>query len=93
MKHHPEQLDGEIYMGNSLIDCVLKSSWKTIRRGNLALRRDGNPVCDPDPDFKPWFLKSSEVEAAIDLERRAGNSWSAERIKTLRSMVSAGTAP
>lgn len=87
MKHHPEQREGEIYMGNSTSDDILKSSWRTIRRGTVALGIDGNPVNDPDADFKPWFIKVFEVMQTIACEHVDNNPWSADRIGTLQRLV------
>ena len=88
MKHHPEQLEGEIYMGNSTPEDAAKSSWRTGRFGTLTLNARGEP-CDrfSAEAIKPWFIKVAEVEESIVSERHANKSWSAERIRTLQPMI------
>ena len=68
MKHHPEQLDDEIYMGNVTTEDVSKSGWGFGRRGGVAHNSDGEPFASKN--LTPWFLKVSEVQARIDRERR-----------------------
>ena len=87
MKHHPEQLEDEIYMGNSTPDGVAKSSWKTGRLGKIALMRNGKASEYFQETFRPWFIKVSEVEASIETERYENKPWSAERIRALQPMV------
>ncbi len=84
MKHHPEQQDDEIYMGNSTFEGVLKSSWLTKRRGN--------PVSGQNEDIKPWFIKVSGVEARITARRRENNPCRAEYIENLQQMIDERTA-
>ena len=66
IKHHPEQQEDEIYMGNSLLAGFLKSAWRLKRRGIQALDCNGKPINDPDDDFRPWFVKRSEVQEKAD---------------------------
>ncbi len=89
MKHHPEQLEDEIYMGNSTLEDMLKSSWKTSRLGEVALMANGQPIDwrGGRTDLKPWFIKVSEVEQSIENERLNYKPWSAERIRTLQPMI------
>jgi hypothetical protein len=91
-KHHPEQLDGEIYMGNSTPEDASQSSWRTGRLGTLTLNNKGEP-CDPQTarEIKPWFIQASEVQASIEAERAANRPWSAERIRTWQPMIDNGT--
>lgn len=91
MKHHPEQFENEIYMGNTTMDGILRSSWKTSRCGKVALGRDGQPVGHYTEDFKPWFIQVAEVEAVIEMERITPKLWSEGYIKTLQPMVDART--
>lgn len=88
MKHHPEQQDDEIYMGNSTPENAEQTSWRTGRLGKLTLNVDGEP-CDKftTKAIKPWFIKVSEVEASIEMERQSNNPGSAEIIKIMQPMI------
>jgi hypothetical protein len=60
VKHHPEQLSNEIFMGN----CALsgpQTGWKTTRLGNFAYNTSGNVL----NNSKPWFVKKKEVEKCL----------------------------
>ncbi len=66
MKHHPEQLEGEIYMGNARNEDLAKSGWRTSRLGNVALSATGKASNQPSQNpLRPWFIKVSEVEERI----------------------------
>lgn len=81
MKHHPEQQDDEIYMGNTTMDAVRELLWRTKRLGKTAFDRDGIPVqqesIDPIIDSKslliPCFIKVAEVERSIEAKLAAGD--------------------
>jgi|SRR6185369_3242033 len=60
MKHHPEQAESEIYMGNTTAEGMMSSSWRTSRLGNVAYNRDGAVI--PGQDLLPWFVQRREVE-------------------------------
>lgn len=85
MKHHPEQADDEIYMGNSTLEAMHKSSWRTGRLGNQPLTRGGAPLSDSE--LRPWFIKLSEVQHAIDHARAENKPWAGDIIKSLQPMV------
>lgn len=70
MKHHPEQQDDEIYMGNASEDVLWKSTWRTIRFGGHPLMRDGTRYTGGG-GLLPWFIKRSEVEYAINDRNRS----------------------
>ena len=66
MKHHPEQQDDEIYMGNEHVESLSQSrgsitKWKTLRLGDTAYDRSGNVLTS----HCSMFIKRSEVDAAI----------------------------
>ncbi len=85
MKHHPEQAEDEIYMGNATFDDAVKSSWRTGRLGQVALDINGNKF-NPS-NLRPWFINVSEVQQAIETERLSNKPWSAERIRAFQPMV------
>lgn len=63
MKHHLEQKEDEIYMGNVDPDHFmvgLHTSWITSRFGNIVkeFRR-----------MQPWFIQRKEVQSKLRLER------------------------
>jgi hypothetical protein len=70
MKHHPEQRDPEIYMGNTLADGFRLSSWTTKRMGQTPLMADGSPF-NHATELRPWFIKRSEVERALTQQPEA----------------------
>lgn len=73
MTQHPEQLPGELYMGNSWEEygrppsAFQNSGWKTKRLGTRPLCRDGSPAMRGQ---HPWFIQEEEVRAAIAGERQ-----------------------
>lgn len=93
MKHHPEQLEDEIYMGNCTPRDTARSSWATGRLGKLTLNAK-EESCDPftAQAIKPWFIKLAEVEQAIATERELSKPWSAEKIRALQPLVDHRTA-
>lgn len=91
MKHHPEQQPDEIYMGNTTLDGVLGSSWKTSRLGNVALSSSGEPLETWD-NYKPWFIKVSEVESAISMAKHENKPWGKYFIRAFQEMVDNKTA-
>ena len=88
-KHHPEQLEDEVYMGNSSPHGLSRSSWKTSRLGEVVLKANGEPIDwhGGRTELRPWFIKVSEVERAIAIERLNYEPWSAARIRTLQPMI------
>lgn len=89
-KLHPEQHMDEIFLGNSMLDGVLKSSWRSSRRGTLALRADGKPCTGCGEDFKPWFIKRSEVERERDAEIRKGDNISLDTANVYQTLLDDG---
>ena len=83
---HPEQQPDEIYMGNSAPETLAKSSWRTSRLGLNPLKADGSPLIGWD-DLKPWFIKKSEVQAAIEAKRLENKPWSQESITVYEKML------
>lgn len=67
MKHHPEQQDDEIYMGNEHVESLMSghrgsiTKWETLRLGDTAYDRSGNVLTS----HCSMFIKRSEVDAAI----------------------------
>ena len=88
MKTHPEQEPDEIYMGNATRGDAAKSSWRSSRFGSTPLKADGSPL--NGSDLRPWFIKRSEVEQAIETERLADKPWSPEKIRVYESMLTEG---
>lgn len=60
-KHHPEQQDDEIYLGNHQDYRRVKIGWKTWRAGKVAYDTKGNVL----KNLEPVFVKRQEIEAAI----------------------------
>lgn len=69
MKRHPEQQNDEIYLGNATLGEMRKSLWRTSRLGKQTFMRDGTPF---KGESYPWFIKKSEVEQRIEIERQNG---------------------
>jgi len=71
-KHHPEQGDDEIFMGNTVPDkCHI--GWKTKRFGKYAYNAYGKLITNNE--YVPAFIKKQEVREAladpkIDADRR-----------------------
>lgn len=85
---HPEQGCDEIYMGNTLPQEVFKSSWLTSRLGHCPQKSDGTPLLG---DYRPWFIKRSEVQATLDnvkYEKYAQE----EKRRIYQGMLDKGTA-
>lgn len=83
-KRHPEQREGELYMGNTLlIDGECPSSWTSKRRGQVAYDIHGEAV----NGMRPWFILASEVEQAIVCHEADPKPWSAENIRVYRNML------
>jgi len=87
-KAHPEQQQDEIYLGNTRPEDLRKSSWRSSRLGKNPLRRDGTPYTGGG--LKPWFIKRSEVEAAIEAKRIENKPWSADSIRVFEEMLAEG---
>ena len=85
MKHHPEQQDDEIYMGNATPDSLCRSSWRTSRLGTVAFNSFGKVMYNSG--YFPWFVKISEIQAVIDNENlMRGPNWQ-EKVRTFQPMV------
>lgn len=85
MKHHPEQQDDEIYMGNEHVELLSTArgsitKWGTMRFGDTAYDRSGNVLTS----HRPKFIKRSEVEAAI------GESQDGYEKRIFQEMLDAG---
>ena len=88
MKHHPEQREDEIYMGNTDDRGFLLSSWVSKRMGEVAYQINGALVdAISAAQLHPWFIVADEVEQAIRQEEAAQRPWSAEKITTYREML------
>lgn len=92
MKHHPEQKENEIYMGNvrmtdeSYPFYENKTSWKSNRYGNTAYTHFGEPL--NLPNYRPWFITIEEVQSAINrLKWEIENipcSWNKNKEETIK---------
>jgi len=85
MKHHPEQQEDEIYMGNEHVESLNGThrsitKWKTLRFGDTSYDRGGNVLTN----HRPMFIKRSEVEAAI------GESQDGYEKRIFQEMLDAG---
>ena len=88
MTRHPEQRDGELYMGSADPRVFSDSVWITKRLGTVALRVDGRPPEGHGAHvLRPCFIQASEVEQAIRIEEANPRPWSAERIAILRQLL------
>jgi hypothetical protein len=86
MRTHPEQEPDEVYLGNTTIEGVMRSSWRTSRLGEYPLCADGSPY--KGTDLRPWFIKRSEVQGEIN--KLKGWIFAPDRdrrIKKLESML------
>lgn len=69
-KHHPEQKDSQIYMGNVCIreaqNPFSKSiGWNTVCYGEKAYDLNGNII----KDMVPCFVEKREIQAAIESQK------------------------
>ncbi len=58
---HPEQMDHEVFVGNTTDDAFDGSAWRTKRRGLNAYCLDGTRA---DASLRPLFIASTEAQAA-----------------------------
>ncbi len=86
-RQHPEQGEGELYLGNTLEGEAYKSSWRTTRLGRVPYDSKGQIVNATFGNYRPWFILASEVEGAIAAEERDPKPWSAEKIKVYQQML------
>lgn len=86
MKTHPEQQPDEIYLGNTVPSNLDKSEWKTKRLGIKCMLQAGTLYISEY--LKPWFIKRSEVQEALDKQRFENHPGSPERIKVYEQMLS-----
>ena len=92
---HPECLPTEIYMGNTSVYDVAKTSWKSSRLGKQPIGANG-PL--PYVDLRPWFIQRSEVQAKIEIEQNKTWRTSAEvrnaneNVKAWQDMLDNGMA-
>lgn len=84
---HPEQLPDEIYMGNENPRTNL-SGWRSSRYGEQPLDKNGEKLLYSDwPNVRPWFIRISEVRAAIEHENFVkGPNWQ-EKVKIYQEMI------
>ncbi len=74
MKQHPEQQEGEIYMGNSDPSGFAASFWRTKRQGVAALDVNISPINYAyEHRLRPWFIKADEVRETV----RVADEWEA----------------
>lgn len=64
MKHHPEQLKGEIYLGNFFYKNLSRIGWNSKRVGSISYDIEGNIIPSFD-GLSPVFIKITEVEEKI----------------------------
>ncbi len=70
LQRHPEQLPGEVYLGNSTDEDAERIGWTTKRAGVVAIDRDGQPLSQPSRwpinlryTLRPWFAQAQEIDA------------------------------
>jgi hypothetical protein len=90
IKHHPEQQEDEIYMGNIYYPFQLFNNtlWKTRRLGKMARYNDGSVI--EDNNAIPWFIQRKEVEETIQFELENPSFNSEEKIREFRKMLKEG---
>jgi hypothetical protein len=68
MKHHPEQLENEIYVGNIIEKDLQSISWKYKRLGNVAYNSSGERILNNYGQNKvfPVFFDREETNAKLD---------------------------
>lgn len=92
-KFHPEQGDGEIYMGNTDIHGFEKSSWYSKRLGAIPYNAKGEKLNTAwHYNYYPWFIEISEIEFAIknlelDIKTRGNVINQQETINIYRDMI------
>lgn len=64
---HPEQQDGEIFLGNLGVKAFIACGWGSKRRGIVALDANGDTI--ENPESFPVFIRKSDVQAQIALEK------------------------
>ena len=87
---HPECQPDEIYMGNSSLLDLHQSNWRTKRFGTTAIDIKGNVLGSTGypGSFRPWFIKRSEVEQAIEAERaKPDNPCGKDRIRVYEGLL------
>lgn len=91
MKQHPEQHDGELYMGNTDLHGFHKYAWTSKRLGRVAYYADGRKIPKDvrsfGSDLRPWFILASEVEQAIASEEASRGPNFEEKIRVYQSML------
>lgn len=61
--NHPECMEGEIFLGNFTKKHSRHIMWKTKRRGEKAICRDGSPVPFAKfHDMYPYFVSIQELK-------------------------------
>ena len=58
--HHPELMEGEIFLCNARLENFIV--WKTKRRGSIAYTINGERT-NPINGLYPVFVRASEIEA------------------------------
>lgn len=82
MHFHPEQREGELYIGTESKFYIEQSAWKTRRMGEPIATGRRRPLY-------PWFVQASEVEAAIVALENDPNPkpWASTAIGIYRKML------
>lgn len=62
LRHHPEQRDGEIYMGDDNASTFKHIGWDTKRKGKVPYDIKGRPLFS-DQGLFPVFVQQRELEA------------------------------
>jgi hypothetical protein len=91
-RHHPEQRDGEIYMGNTMKHDFMLCAWMSKRLGETALDVSGNAIPKSPESYGygrllPMFIQRSEIEQTIATEKLLNRPWSAEKIRDLMPLL------
>lgn len=59
---HPELEEGEVFLTNSNLKAFNQMSWKTKRKGRVAL--DGKGLMTNNDDWFPVFISSNELKVS-----------------------------
>lgn len=77
MKHHPQQLDSEIYLGETTQDFFNSSQWQTKRFGTS------------DGALRPWFVSRKEVK---DMTKESSEHYDTYEAEIFKKMLQLGTS-
>ena len=84
---HPEQQNGEIFLGNMSEEAFAACGWCSKRKGVVTLDANGDPV--EMPGCAPVFIQRVDVRAQIVLEKatKRASGFSSYRVGVFEKML------